>query len=340
MTDLAVHHDTLRPLMFSIAYRMLGSVAEAEDVVQDAFVKMQQSDTVPESPDAFATTVTTRLAIDVLRSARRKREEYVGSWLPEPLISSADGDPAHRIEVDESVSIAFLVLLETLSPLERAVFVLREVFGYEYAEIAAVVQKSEANCRQLLVRGRRRVEEGKPRYDPSPQRRSELAERFFDALRDGDVKALERVLAEDVTMYGDGGGKAPAVARPVRGNVQVARFLLGLVRLAERTGMTFEPVEVNGQPGAWGHSAEGAVLGVVMVDIVDGHVAVVRNLVNPDKLGHLGQVGDLTALVRGGRLPSVSQLGGYDDRVDQSAIAEHGDLCAPTDGRLEQHPLQ
>ncbi|TDE08967.1 RNA polymerase sigma-70 factor [Jiangella asiatica] len=300
VTDLAVSHDRLRPLMFSIAYRMLGSVSEAEDVVQEAFLRMHRSASAAaaapvRSPDAYATTVTTRLAIDALRSARRRREQYVGPWLPEPLLTS-DDDPAGQAESAETLSTAFLVVLETLSPVERAVFLLREVFGYGYDEIAAVVERSEANCRQLLVRAKRRIDERRPRFEPSPERRDALAKRFLAAVRDGEVAALERMLAEDVEFQGDGGGKAAAVRKPITGALQVARFLANLGRQGAQIGAVLEPVTVNGQPGMK-VSAPGGVIGVLSLTIVDGHVQGVHNLINPDKLHHLGPVGDLDALL-------------------------------------------
>ncbi len=301
MTDLEVAHDELRPLMFSIAYRMLGSVVEAEDVVQEAFLRIHKSTlegTVVDSPDAFATTVTTRLAIDALRSARHRREHYAGTWLPEPLVESEDADPAWRIEMDETVSIAFLTLLERLTPVERAVFLLREVFGYGYADIAAVVAKTEANCRQLLVRARRSIDEARPRFDPSPERREELFRRFFAALEEGDLAGLERLLAADVIFYGDGGGKAPAIRKPMQGATAVARFLLGLYRRGVRFGMQVELVHANGQPAARLLAPDGSLLGVLSLDVADGRIQVLRNHVNPDKLAHLGAVGDLAALLR------------------------------------------
>ncbi|MGH8895085.1 MAG: RNA polymerase sigma-70 factor [Actinomycetes bacterium] len=301
MTEQAVALDDLRPLMFSIAYRMLGSVAEAEDVVQDAFLRMHTS--APEdirSREAYATTVTTRLAIDTLRSARRRREHYVGPWLPEPLVETAeDADPAWRVEMDETVSVAFLVVLETLSPVERAVFLLREVFDYGYADIAAVVGKNEANCRQLLHRARRRLEDDRCRLEPSAVERDRLAEAFFTAVREGDLTGLEATLADDVELYGDGGGKAPAARTPVRGPVQVGRFLLGLVRQASRHGFRLQRVRVNGHPGAEVFSPEGDLLGVLALGVRGGRVVSVHNQVNPDKLGHLGPVGDLTVLLSG-----------------------------------------
>lgn len=302
MTLVADHHDELRPLMFSIAYRMLGSVAEAEDVVQEAFLRMHRSEldgTQVESPDAFATTVTTRLAIDALRSARHRREQYVGPWLPEPILATDDADPAWRIEVDESVSMAFLAVLERLSPTERAVFLLREVFAYEYAEIAAVVEKSEANCRQLLARARRHIDEQKPRFDPSPEHRNQLAARFFEAVGSGDLAGLEAMLAHDVTFYGDGGGKAPAIQHPLGGSVAVARFLLGMQSRAKHLQVRTEPLEVNGQPGARFAASDGALLGVLSLEIHGDHVVGLRNQINPDKLGHLGEVGDMFAILEG-----------------------------------------
>jgi RNA polymerase sigma-70 factor (ECF subfamily) len=301
MSLVADHHDELRPLMFSIAYRMLGSVAEAEDVVQDAFLRMHRSEqdgAAIESPDAFATTVTTRLAIDALRSARRRREQYVGTWLPEPILAAEDADPARKVELDETVSVAFLAVLERLSPTERAVFLLREVFGHSYAEIASVVEKSEANCRQLLARARRHIDEQRPRFDPSPEHRTELAGRFFAAMATGDTSSLERLLAEDVVFYGDGGGKAPAILQPLSGAVEVARFLDGLRRQGERFSVTLEPVEANGQPAAR-IVAGGVLYGVLCLEIDGDRVVGLRNQINPDKLGHLGEVGDMFAVMRG-----------------------------------------
>jgi RNA polymerase sigma-70 factor (TIGR02957 family) len=299
MSNLAVAHDELRPLMFSIAYRMLGSVAEAEDVVQEAFLRMHRSsqDGVDvESFDAYATTITTRLAIDALRSARIRRERYIGPWLPEPLLAD-DNDPSHQIEIDETVSIAFLIVLERLSPLERAVFVLREVFGYEYEEIAQVVERGEDACRQLMSRARRHLEDGRPRFEPSPRERMRLARAFLDALHDGDVTGLEQLLAEDVVFYGDGGGKAPAVREPIHGAGQVARFLAGLSRLAAKFDIAVRLDEANGHPAATERAASGELVGVLTVDIVDGRVHTVRNVINPDKLRHLGPVGDLSELI-------------------------------------------
>jgi RNA polymerase sigma-70 factor (ECF subfamily) len=301
MTDLAESHDQLRPLMFSIAYRMLGSVTEAEDVVQDAFLRMHQqtsAGTRLESPEAFATTVTTRLAIDALRSARRRRERYVGPWLPEPLVAT-DDDPARRMELDETVSTAFLMLLERLSPLERAVFVLREVFEYGYAEVARILERSEAGCRQLMTRARAHIAEARPRYEPSAEERSRLAQRFFAALQGDDMTALERLLADDVVFYGDGGGKAPAIRKPLVGAEAVGRFLLGLNRRGRALDVVIEPDAVNGEPGARLLAGDGSLLGVLTLHVAGGRITSIGNQINPDKLAHLGRVGDLTALMRG-----------------------------------------
>jgi RNA polymerase sigma-70 factor (TIGR02957 family) len=288
VTDVAAQHDELRPLVFSIAYRMLGSVVEAEDVTQEAFLRLHRDTTEAASPEAYATTVTVRLAIDHLRSARVRRERYVGSWLPEPLLSTGEEfDPAARAETDDSLSVAFLAVLERLSPVQRAVFLLREVFEYDYDQIAAIVAKSPQNCRQILVRARAHIEQARPRFTVTPAERDSLAERFFAACRDGDLAGLERLLAEHVEFHGDGGGKAPAVRKPVVGRVQVARFMLGLTRQARHNALRMEPVAVNGQPGARVVDADGHTLSVMALDIADGHVRGVYNMLNPDKLRHL-----------------------------------------------------
>lgn len=306
MADLSGVHDELRPLMFSIAYRMLGSVTEAEDVVQESFLRMHQrlgAGDGAESPAAYATTVTTRLAIDALRSARRRRERHVGPWLPEPLPGTDDADPAHRIELDETVSLAFLVVLERLSPAERAVFVLREVLDYEYADIAHVVDKSEANCRQLLARARRRIDEARPRFEPSTHHHAALTRQFLTAVREGDVAGLEELLAADVVFHADGGGKAPAIGAPMHGRARVARFLTGLFRRGRPMGVRMEATTANGQPALRLLTSEGALLGVLGLAIVDGEVVGLRNQINPDKLAHLGRVGDLTAMMTQARTP-------------------------------------
>jgi RNA polymerase sigma-70 factor (ECF subfamily) len=270
--------EQLRPLAFSIAYRMLGSVAEAEDVVQEAFLRMHRAEAV-EHPKAFVATVTTRLAIDQLRSARARRETYPGPWLPEPVLTDSRPD-------DDSISMALLVTLERLSPVERAVFLLHDVFDYGYGEIAEIVGRSRDNCRQLAVRARRRVEAEQPRFDPSREAREALVARFFAAVRDGDLDGLVTLLAEDAVATGDGGGKAPARATPLQGGAKIARFFLGLARVGERHAYEYELAEVNGQPGALVRE-DGQVVTAISFDVVDGRIAAIRSVVNPEKLRHL-----------------------------------------------------
>jgi len=293
-----------RPLMFSIAYRMTGSVSDAEDIVQEAFLRAGKDgkdgngsngggDARVESPKAYLATITTRLAIDHLRSARVRRESYVGTWLPEPLIASTEPDPAELAETSDSLSMAFLVLLESLTPTERAVFLLHEVFSYDYKEIAGITGKSEANCRQILARARSHVDDGKPRFDASREQRDEVARRFFAATEGGDMAALMELLAPDVVMVGDGGGKAWALAQPISGAERVAKLLLGLQRRAPKMGVHVVPAWVNGQPGAVSYDGEGRVVNVFELDIADGRVQTVRSIVNPDKLHHLGPVSDV-----------------------------------------------
>ena len=270
--------EQLRPLAFSIAYRMLGSVAEAEDVVQEAFLRLHRTEDV-EHPKAFLATVTTRLAIDQLRSARARRETYPGPWLPEPIVTDSRPD-------DESVSMALLVTLERLSPVERAVFLLHDVFDYGYEEIAEIVGKSRDNCRQLALRARRHVEAERPRFQPSRSEREALAARFFAAVRDGDLEGLVALLAEDAVATGDGGGKAAARATPLRGGEKVARFMLGLMRLGERRAYAVEFRELNGEPGAI-FREDGKVVGTMIVEVTGERITAIRSVVNPDKLRHL-----------------------------------------------------
>ncbi|UKY54560.1 RNA polymerase sigma-70 factor [Streptomyces inhibens] len=290
--------EELRPLLFSIAYRILGSVGEAEDAVQETWLRFDGSATRPTSTKAFLSTTVTRLSIDVLRSARVRREEYVGPWFPEPLLADPYEDPARSVELADSVSMAALLLLERLSPLERAVFVLREVFGFGFDEVAAAVGRSDAACRQLLVRARRHMEAGRPRFEAVRKEREELASRFFDALREGDVAGLQELLAADVSMVGDGGGKAPQLARAVIGASNVARLLASVFLRMARIDVTFEPHEVNGQPGAIFRDRDGKVLHTLALDVLDGQIQTIRSVINPDKLGHVGPVADAWAIHR------------------------------------------
>jgi RNA polymerase sigma-70 factor, ECF subfamily len=290
--------EELRPLLFAIAYRILGSVAEAEDAVQETWLRYQSSPTQPTSTKAFLSAVVTRVSIDVLRSARVRRETYVGQWFPEPLLADPYEDPARSAELADSVSMAALLLLERLTPLERAVFVLREVFGFGFAEVAVAVGRSEAACRQLAVRARRHMDVGRPRFDADRRERKKLAARFFDALRDGDVDGVRELLAADVQMVGDGGGKAPVLARSVIGADNVARVLASIFPLLARIDAKVEQREVNGQPGAIVRDRNGKVAGTLTLDVLGGRIQTIRAVANPDKLGHLGPVADAWALAR------------------------------------------
>jgi RNA polymerase sigma-70 factor (ECF subfamily) len=306
MTTSPEDYTEFRPLMFSIAYRMTGSVSDAEDIVQEAFLRLTRvlrDGASIDSPRAYLATATTRLAISHLRSARVRREAYVGAWLPEPLVADTEPGPAERAEMSDSLSMAFLVLLESLTPTERAVFLLHEVFGYDYKEIADITGKSEPNCRQILARARHHVDDGKPRFESSRQQREEVAQRFFAAAAGGDMSGLLELLAPDVVAIGDGGGKAWAAVRPVNGAQRVARFVLGLFRRGEKMGAYAVPAWVNGQPGAVTYDTQGRVINVFALDIADGVVQALRSVVNPDKLHHLGLVSDEALKVRPEDLP-------------------------------------
>jgi RNA polymerase sigma-70 factor (ECF subfamily) len=293
----------LRPLLFSIAYRMLGSVSEAEDMVQESYVRYEQAmrDGTPiHSPKAYLTTVVTRLAIDELRSARVRRESYVGQWLPEPLLTDDPevADPQVHAEAAETLSMAFLLVLDRLNPVERAVFLLHDVFGYDYAEIATIIDRREDNCRQIAARARHHIEAEKPRFESSREKRNELAARFFEAVTEGDVEGLVEMLAADVVVFGDGGGKVPQWSLPIAGVARVASLLAGVGRCIGALGGRLEPREVNRQPGALVLDSEGRLVNVFCLDISEGVVLTVRSVINPDKLDHIGAVADVWALLR------------------------------------------
>src|SRR5918997_7252 len=305
MTDRERLLDKLRPVAFAIAYRMLGSVSEAEDVVQEALLRVHQALQADEeiaSPRAFVATVTTRLAIDELRSARARRERDVGEWLPEPIITGGHDDPALHAETADSLSLAMLVLLESLSPEQRAVLLLHDVFDFGYPEIAAIVGKSEDNVRQLATRARRHVKQRRPRFQTTREQRDELARRFFAAAEQGDLAGLEALLAHDVELTGDGGGKAPALARSLRGRNRVARALINWFRLGARVpGASLRPVEVNGGPG--GRFLHGLPQDTCLwaLQLAAGQITSISSIVNPDKLTHLGSVADFGSLLRSAR---------------------------------------
>jgi RNA polymerase sigma-70 factor (ECF subfamily) len=284
-----------RSLLFSIAYRMTGSVEDAEDITSEVFVRYRRAldrGVTVQSPRAFLTTTATRMSIDHLRSAHHNRETYIGPWLPEPLVASAEPDAATRAEMADSLSMAFLVVLESLTPTERAAFLLREVFQYDYAEIATIIGKTEVNCRQLVRRANTHVTERKPRFETSSAVRDRIARSFFSALEHGDLDTLVGVLADDVAAYGDGGGVGPSLPRPVHGRNRVLGLLRTLSRALRRADLHVEPGLVNGQPGATVRDRDGSLLNVMSIDVVDGQVQTVRSIINPDKLRHLGPLID------------------------------------------------
>jgi RNA polymerase sigma-70 factor (ECF subfamily) len=302
LTDRELLLDELRPVSFAIAYRMLGTVSEAEDIVQEALLRVHQVlDSGEEivSPRGFVTTVTTRLAINELNTARARRESYVGDWLPEPIITDSQADPAWHAETADSLSMAVLVLLESLSPEQRAVLVLHDVFDYEYPEIAGIVGKSEDNVRQLATRARRHVTERRPRFQTTREQRDELARQFFAAAERGDLAGLESLLAHDVELTGDGGGKVPAQARTLQGRSRVASAVARAIPvLTGLPGVSWHPVEVNGGAGAIFLDGREQVIGVMALDIVGNQVTGIKGVVNPDKLAHLGPVADLNSLLK------------------------------------------
>jgi RNA polymerase sigma-70 factor (TIGR02957 family) len=303
MTDRERLLDELRPVAFAIAYRMLGSVSEAEDVVQEALLRVHRALDAGEriaSPRAFVATVSTRLAINELRSARARREHYVGEWLPEPIITDSTDDPARHAEMADSLSLAMLVLLESLSAEQRAVLLLHDVFDYGYPDIAAILDKSDDNVRQLATRARRHVEQRRPRFQTTREQRDELARRFFRAAEQGDLGGLEALLASDVELTGDGGGKVPALERSLRGRNRVARTLINSV-VARLPEVSLRLAEVNGGPGALYLDAQQRLIGVMALDIDGGQITSISSIVNPDKLAHLGPVGDFRSLLKSAR---------------------------------------
>jgi RNA polymerase sigma-70 factor, ECF subfamily len=304
ISGLPDDESDLRGLMFSIAYRMTGSVTEAEDVVQEAFFRLERArrgGVVVDSPKAYVAAATTRLAIDHLRSARARRESYVGTWLPEPIVADLNEGPEEMAELSDSLSMAFLVVLESLSPVERAVFLLREVFDYPYEEIAPIVDRSEVNYRRIFSRARQRVDAHQVRFAVASEHGEALLESFLTAVREGDFNQLVDLLAADAVMYGDGGGKAFGSPELLYGRDRVASRLLGLFAQAARLGVVVEPAIVNGGPGLINRDAQGRVVSVMSLEVLDGVIQTVRGIINPDKLRHLGAVSDLARLPPGNR---------------------------------------
>lgn len=288
----------LRRLAFSIGYRMLGTVTDAEDLAQEALGRLHEvksSGEAIDDPDALVATVATRLAIDHLRSARVRRQSYVGQWLPEPLLEPAPDAEEHAVLAD-SLSMAFLVVLEQLSPLERAVFLLKEVFQYDHAAIARMMGTTPTNTRQLLSRARRRLAEGRPRFPASAEEGRRVAEAFLEATDRGDMETLMALLAPDVVFMGDGGGVATAMREPVNGAMRVAALLAGFAALARRRDLTLSVAVVNGAAGVVAHAPDRGIAAVVALDIAAGRVQSVYSVIAPDKLDHLGPVSE--ALVR------------------------------------------
>jgi RNA polymerase sigma-70 factor, ECF subfamily len=300
VSDAAETFESLRPLLFAIAYRMLASVSDAEDVLQEAYLRYRRAldDGVAiASLKTYLSTIVTRLALDHARSAQQRREEYVGVWLPTPLPTDGEGDdPAARAELADSVSMAFLLVLERLNPVERAVFLLHDVFGYRHDEIARIVEVSAANSRQIAARARRRVQAERPRFESSPEERDRLAQRFFAAVTEGDVDGLVQLLADDVVTYGDGGGNAPQWPGPIAGAGRVATLFAGLGRRMREADVWLDLQHVNGEPGAIVRDRDGAVVCVWVVEIADGAIQTIRSVINPDKLRHLGPLADVRAL--------------------------------------------
>ena len=286
----AVFTET-RPLLFSIAYRMLGSVADAEDVVQDAYLRWQRTpDLDVREPRAYLTTVVTRLAINQLQSARARRETYVGPWLPEPLVTEHVPDSSAAVELAESLSMAFLVMLERLSPIERAVLLLHDVFDFDHAEIARIVDKSEANCRQLLSRAKKHVVADEARFDVDREQAARLTQRFTDAARAGDIDAMLAVLADDITLWADGGGKVPGAAlRPIHGADAVARFISDRTERSASPGRTTRPLQINGQPGFVVYMS-GRPLTALIFHVRDGRIRTIYAVGNPDKLRNVAEM--------------------------------------------------
>lgn len=282
---LEIFHEH-RSLLFSIAYRMLGTVADAEDKIQETFLRWQRVSIAEiKSPRAFLVTIVSRLCINHLESAHAQREEYFGQWLPEPLLTDHDHDPLAALAMEESLSMGFLVLLERLTPVERAVFLLREVFEYEYEEVAGITHLTEVNCRQILRRARQHITEGRPRFDPSPEKQNELLTEFLGATVNGDMNRLIALLAKDVVLYTDGGGKMTAVPQPIYGPINVARLLsMALKKFAQN--VVIRRAQINGQPGLLGY-INGIAETAVIVDVAEDRIQNVYIVRNPDKLTRL-----------------------------------------------------
>ena len=283
--------DQHRSLLFSIAYRMLGSVTDAEDMLQETFIRWQEAsdseaDEEIRSPRAFLVTIISRLCINHLQSARVQREEYVGQWLPEPIVTDPGSDPLEMVRVDDALSMAFLVVMERLTPEERAVFLLREVFEYQYAEIADFLGLSEANCRQILGRAKGHVSEVRPRFETSERKRDDLLERFLTATSSGDMEGLLALLATDVVLHTDGGGKGVAAPNLIHGARNVARGSVGTLNKLLPKNLEYRVTDINGEAGVVSY-LNGKPYSVLTLEVREGRIQAIYIVSNPDKLGHV-----------------------------------------------------
>jgi RNA polymerase sigma-70 factor (ECF subfamily) len=286
MSTVDADFEEQRPGLARLAYRMLGSLADADDVVQEAYLRWTREDrSAVKSPRAYLYSVVTRLCIDQRRAVEARKESYVGPWLPEPLVESIAADPAGRAETAESVSLALLVVLESLSPVERAAYLLRRVFDYGYDEVAAILGKSEPNCRQLVSRAEEHIRSRRPRFDPAPGEAERLTGEFLQACTTGDLGGLVRILADDAVLYSDGGGKVLAARAPIRGADRVARFFLGVLKKTT-AALEVRHVRVNGRPGVVVLEG-GQVADVITLDVADGRIRTCFVVRNPDKLARV-----------------------------------------------------
>ena len=293
MMDPAVSFEPHRRRLLGLAYRMLGSIAEAEDAVQDTYLRWHAADRDGVSdPRGFLTTTTTRICLDMLKSARARREAYVGPWLPEPVVDTAALAPDKQTELAEDLSIALLLALDRLSPLERAAFLLHDVFDCSFGEVASALGRSEAACRQLASRARANVREARPqttspvRDHSEPSNHQQLVSAFVTAARSGDVQALMGMLAQDVRLTTDGGGKVPAALNAIEGADRTARFVVGVVSKGMPEGSIVRPVQINGLPGLIVYRPDGSLQSVAF-EIVDNLVRAIYTVGNPEKLSHL-----------------------------------------------------
>lgn len=276
-----------RRRLLSIAYRMLGSASDADDMLQETFIRWQQSSQLKiESPEAFLVTIISRLCLNHLQSAHIKREQYFGQWLPEPVLTGPAANFYVDSQMDDSISMAFLVLLERLSPVERAVFLLREVFDYEYAEVASILEQSESNCRQILRRARQHLKQGRPRFDASPKQQEELLQKFLQANSRGDMEGLLALISQEIVLYADGGGKATAVPNPIYGAENVVRFLEGARRKFLPAALVRQVSQINGTPGVVSY-LHGQPHSVLILNFEDGRICNIYIVSNPDKLARL-----------------------------------------------------